>query len=79
MNNKDLYIETLYHYLAEIYYILNDTPSNNKDEKKIKEYMNKIKNKNKIVFNELNNYISLINENNFDKFKSAIESIITPS
>jgi hypothetical protein len=89
MNSIDyeqLYMETLYHYLAEIHFI-NKTDIFKKEEKKenlIKDFRDKIynnlssykDNKEKIIkINEL--IINIEEENNIEKFNNELIKIIT--
>ncbi len=78
INYEELYIDTLYHYLAEIYVISNNDIINK--ENKIKECIDKIKirykdNKN---FDEINDLIKNIEEEKIDDFKDKFKPIIEP-
>lgn len=78
INYEELYMDTLYHYLAEIYFI-SDKINGNK-EQKINEYTNKIKKKyTKDNIDDINKLIELI-ENNEDNdlknFKKKLYDII---
>ncbi len=76
INYEELYMDTLYHYLAEIY-VISEKDLTNK-ENKIKTYMDKIKsNYNMDEINEINELIKLIEENNdLKKFKEKLYDII---
>jgi len=79
INYEELYMDTLYHYLAEIYVISEKDLTNKKD--KIITYMDKIKsnyNMDKInEINEINELIKLIEENNdLTQFKKNLKDII---
>ena len=76
INYEELYMDTLYHYLAEIYVISEKDLTNKED--KIKKYMDKIKsNYNMDKINEINELIKLIEENNdLKKFKEKLYVII---
>ena len=74
INYKELYMDTLYHYLAEIY-VINEKDTTNK-EAKIKNYMDKIKINYDI--NKINELIKIIEEeNDIQKFYDELNKIIT--
>ena len=80
INYEELYMDTLYHYLAEIYFISDKDIINGNKEQKINEYTNKIKKKyTKDNIKDINKLIELI-ENNEDndlkKFKEKLYEII---
>ena len=75
INYKELYMDTLYHYLAEIY-VIGEKDTTNK-EAKIKNYMDKIKIKNYDI-NKINELIKIIEEeNDIQKFYDELNKIIT--
>ena len=74
INYKELYMDTLYHYLAEIYVISEKDITNKED--KIKNYMNKIKINYDI--DKINELIKNIEEkNDIQKFNIKLNDIIT--
>jgi hypothetical protein len=77
INYEEPYMDTLYHYLAEIYIISNKDDLNK--EEKIKDYINKIKanyNKGKEDIGEINKLIKLIEDNDLTQFKEILKKII---
>jgi hypothetical protein len=75
INYKELYMDTLYHYLAEIYVIREKDTTNKED--KIKKYMDKIKIKNYDI-DKINELIKIIEEeNDIEKFYDELKKIIT--
>ena len=77
INYEEPYMDTLYHYLAEIYIISNKDGLNK--EEKIKDYINKIKanyNKGKDDIGEINKLIKLIEDNDLTQFKENLKKII---
>ena len=74
---EELYMDTLYHYLAEIY-VISEKDLTNKEEE-IKNYIDKIKakyNNYKDDISEINELIKLIEDNDLKKFKEKLKSII---
>lgn len=72
---EELYMDTLYHYLAEIY-VISEKDLTNK-ENKIITYMDKIKsNYNMDKINEINELIKLIEDNDLTQFKKNLKDII---
>lgn len=72
---EELYMDTLYHYLAEIY-VISEKDLTNKEEE-IKNYIDKIKsNYNKDDIGKINELIKLIEDNDLKKFKEKLKSII---
>ena len=72
---EELYMDTLYHYLAEIY-VISEKDLTNKEEE-IKNYIDKIKAKyNKDDIGKINELIKLIEDNDLKKFKEKLKSII---
>ena len=72
---EEPYMDTLYHYLAEIYFISNKDDLNK--EEKIKDYIDKIKanyNKGKENIGEINKLIKLIEDNDLIQFKKNLLS-----
>ena len=77
INYEELYMDTLYHYLAEIY-VISEKDLTNKEEE-IKNYIDKIKakyNNDKDDIGEINELIKLIEDNDLKKFKEKLKSII---
>jgi|688.fasta_scaffold22737_2 hypothetical protein len=76
INYEEPYMNTLYHYLAEIYFISNKDDLNK--EKKIKDYIDKIKaNYNgKADISKINELIKLIEDNDLTQFKKNLKDII---
>jgi hypothetical protein len=76
INYEEPYMDTLYHYLAEIYFITNKDDLNK--EKKIKDYIDKIKaNYNgKADISKINELIKLIEDNDLTQFKKNLKDII---
>ena len=76
INYEEPYMDTLYHYLAEIYFISNKDDLNK--EKKIKDYIDKIKaNYNgKADISKINELIKLIEDNDLTQFKENLKKII---
>jgi hypothetical protein len=76
INYEEPYMDTLYHYLAEIYFISNKDDLNK--EKKIKDYIDKIKaNYNgKADISKINELIKLIEDNDLTQFKKNLKDII---
>ena len=75
INYEELYMDTLYHYLAEIY-VISEKDLTNK-ENKIITYMDKIKsNYNMDKINEINELIKLIEDNDLIKFKDDLNVFI---
>ena len=77
INYEELYMDTLYHYLAEIY-VISEKDLTNKEEE-IKNYIDKIKakyNNYKDDISEINELIKLIEDNDLKKFKEKLKSII---
>lgn len=74
INYEEPYMDTLYHYLAEIYFITNKDDLNK--EKKIKDYIDKIKaNYNgKADISKINELIKLIEDNDLTQFKKNLLS-----
>jgi hypothetical protein len=77
INYKELYMDTLYHYLAEIY-VISEKDTTNKEDK-IKNYMDKIKKHYDIdKINEINDLIINIEEaNDIKKFNNELKTIIS--
>jgi hypothetical protein len=76
INYKELYMDTLYHYLAEIY-VISEKDTTNK-EAKIKNYMDKIKIKINYDIDKINELIKIIEEeNDIQKFYDELNKIIT--
>jgi hypothetical protein len=69
INYKELYMDTLYHYLAEIY-VISEKDTTNKEDK-IKKYMDKIKNYDIYKINELIKNIE--EENDIQKFNNELK------
>ena len=76
INYEEPYMNTLYHYLSEIYFISNKDDLNK--EKKIKDYIDKIKaNYNgKADISKINELIKLIEDNDLTQFKKNLKDII---
>ena len=76
INYEELYMDTLYHYLAEIYVISEKDLTDKED--KIITYMDKIKTKyNKNDINKINDLIKLIEDNDeLNKFKDDLNVFI---
>ena len=78
INYEEPYMDALYHYLAEIYFISNKDDLNK--EEKIKYYIDKIKakyNNGKKNINEINELIKLIEDNDeLNKFKEKFKKNI---
>jgi len=76
INYKELYMDTLYHYLAEIY-VISEKDTTNKEDK-IKNYMYKIKIKINYDIDKINELIKNIEEeNDIQKFNIKLNDIIT--
>ena len=80
INYEELYMDTLYHYLAEIY-VISEKDLTDKEEE-IKNYIDKIKAKSnkddKDNINKINDLIKLIEDNDeLNKFKEEFKNIIT--
>lgn len=76
INYEEPYMDTLYHYLAEIYFISNKDELNK--EKKIKDYIDKIKAKynGKADISKINELIKLIEDNDLIQIKKNLEEFI---
>lgn len=76
INYEEPYMDTLYHYLAEIYFISNKDDLNK--EKKIKDYIDKIKAKynGKADISKINELIKLIEDNDLIQIKKNLEEFI---
>jgi hypothetical protein len=76
INYKELYMDTLYHYLAEIY-VIGEKDTTNKEDK-IKNYMDKIKIKINHDIDKINELIKIIEEaNDIQNFNIKLKDIIT--
>lgn len=74
---EQLYMDTLYHYLAEIYVISEKNLTDKEEE--IKKNTDKIKskyNKDKDDINEINKLIKLIEDNDLIEFKENLKVFI---